>query len=111
VPFPAPEPQWGCFVQDAASAAIGEAINSMASISSSRLSWTEICANQRYQGRWVALDDPSYEGTSRTPQEGTVVDVDDDLAELCSRMKKANHKSCAVVFCDARRWFRNFLRA
>lgn len=83
----------------------------MTTTSSSRLSWSEICANQRYQGRWVALDAPSYEGTSRTPQEGTVVDVDDDLAELCSRMKKANHKSCAVVFCDARRWFKSLLRS
>lgn len=81
----------------------------MGSTEPARLSWTEICAKQQYRGRWVALDDPNYDGASRTPSEGTVVDVDDDLAELCSRMKKANHRACCVVFCDARRWFRGLV--
>lgn len=81
----------------------------MGSSATSRMSWTEICAKQQYRGRWVALDEPCYEDNSRTPSEGTVVDVDDDLAELCSRMKKSNQRSCAVVYCDARRWFRGLL--
>jgi len=81
----------------------------MGSSETSRMSWTEICGNKRYRGRWVALDEPAYDGGSRTPREGTVVDVDEDLAALCTRMKKANHRACAVVFCDARRWFRGLM--
>lgn len=63
------------------------------------MSWNEICSNKQYRGRWVALDSCRYDGPNTQPSEGTVVDADDDLAELCNRMKKSNQRSCAILFC------------
>ena len=68
---------------------------------SSRMSWNEICAHKQFRGRWVALDGCRYDDSTNQPAEGTVVDADDDLAELCSRMKKANHHFCTILFCEA----------
>lgn len=65
------------------------------------MSWHDICAQKQYRGRWVALDGCRYETGTQQPSEGTVVDVDDDLAELCNRMRRANHRCCAILFCEA----------
>jgi len=35
------------------------------------------------------------------PIEGDVVDTDDDLGSLCSRMREAGRSSCAIRFCDS----------
>lgn len=67
---------------------------------SSRMSWNEICAHQQFRGRWVALDRCRYDDSTKEPAEGTVIDADDDLAELCSRVKKANHHFCTILFCE-----------
>lgn len=64
------------------------------------MSWNEICSNNRYRGRWVALDGCRYDDAHTQPTEATVVDADDDLAELCNRMKKTNQRSCAILFCE-----------
>ncbi len=64
----------------------------------SRMSWEALCADSRYQQRWVALDDVRYEGGN--PVDGEVVDVDSDLAALCARVQSADHRSCAILFCD-----------
>jgi hypothetical protein len=34
------------------------------------------------------------------PVEGDVVDADEDLADLCGRLREAQRSSCAILFCD-----------
>jgi len=38
----------------------------------------------------------------RTAQviEGSIVDSDEDLVELCTRMRQADMQHCAIVFCS-----------
>jgi hypothetical protein len=67
---------------------------------SARMSWGDICAQQQYRGRWVALDGCRYDDATNQPAEGSVVDADDDLAELCGRMKRTNQHYCTILFCD-----------
>ncbi len=53
----------------------------------------------RFQGRWVALDNCRYDG-SHQPVEGDVVDSDEDLAELCGRLHEASRSKCIILYCD-----------
>jgi len=53
-----------------------------------------------YRGRWVALDNVKFDGRSNRPAEGVVVDADDNLVALCTRMRRADMHHCTVVFCD-----------
>jgi hypothetical protein len=64
-----------------------------------RMSWDDICRHDDYRGRWVALDDCRYEEQSGRAVEGSVVDVDDDLVELCSRIQQSQYTNCAILFC------------
>jgi hypothetical protein len=66
----------------------------------SRLTWPQICQSEEFQGRWVALDRCKYDPRTARPTEGTVVDADEDLVALCSRMQASDSKHCAVLFCD-----------
>lgn len=75
----------------------------MGSSPESRLSWTEICSQKRFQGRWLALDGCRYDGCPDHPAEAVVVDNDDDLAELCARMKRVARGCCTILYCDAPR--------
>jgi hypothetical protein len=50
----------------------------------------------------VALDECRYDPRTAQPTEGTVVDADDDLVVLCSRMQASDSKHCAILFCDDR---------
>jgi hypothetical protein len=50
----------------------------------------------------VALDDCKYDPRTAQPTEGTVVDADEDLVALCSRMQASDSKHCAIHFCDER---------
>ncbi len=75
-----------------------------------RLSWSEICSNGRFRGRWVALDDCRYDERSNQPAEGTVIDADDDLGALCNRMKQSDRRSCAILFCEAAGGIRQFFK-
>ena len=34
------------------------------------------------------------------PVEGSVVDADEDLAALCSRMQESDNRHCAILFCE-----------
>jgi len=67
-------------------------------VSHPRKSWPQICAQAEYWGRWVALDDCEYDEHTGQATLGTIVDIDADLAELCSRIRDSERKSCAIVF-------------
>ena len=64
------------------------------------MTWSEVCLSDRFRGRWVALDNVRYAAGSTSPVEAEVVDADEDLAELCSRMRAADRTSCAILFCE-----------
>jgi hypothetical protein len=68
----------------------------------SRLTWPQICRSEEFRGRWVALDECRYDPRTAQPTEGTVIDADEDLVALCSRMQASDSKHCAILFCDAR---------
>ena len=63
-----------------------------------RSSWLEIC--RVHAGEWVALDNVRYEPATSQPMEAEVVDTDEDLAELCARMREQDRSSCAILFCE-----------
>ena len=65
----------------------------------SRLSWGQIREHHDFRGRWVALDDCRYDGRTVQPVEGSVVDSDEDLVELCARIRANAMSHCAIVFC------------
>jgi hypothetical protein len=68
----------------------------------SRLTWPQICRSDEFRGRWVALDRCKYDPRTAQPTEGTVVDTDEDLVALCSRMQASDSKHCAILYCDER---------
>jgi len=61
--------------------------------------WSEICKSDQYSGRWIALDNVRFDPVTYQPLEADVVDVDDDIADLCSRMRAADRTSCAIMHC------------
>lgn len=65
-----------------------------------RLSWDQIRGVDLFRGRWVALDACRYDEATGRATEGEVVDIDDDLAELCQRVRSSQRRHCAIVFCD-----------
>ncbi|HJK98915.1 MAG TPA: hypothetical protein RMF84_16965 [Polyangiaceae bacterium LLY-WYZ-14_1] len=65
-----------------------------------RQSWSEICRQDALQGRWVAIDGAIYEDASDRPSYGTVVDADEDPAELCARLRESAFRNCAVHYVD-----------
>ena len=67
---------------------------------SSRLTWPQICRSSEYRGRWVALDECTYDARTAQPVEGSVVDADEDLVALCSRMQAGDSRHCAILFCE-----------
>jgi hypothetical protein len=67
----------------------------------SRLTWPSICNNEQFRGRWVALDDCRYDERTAEPLEGSVIDCDEDLVELCSRMQASDSRRCAILFCGS----------
>ncbi len=68
----------------------------------SRQTWPQICRNDEYRGRWVALDECKYDPRTAQPTEGTVVDADEDLVALCARMQESDNRHCAILYCDER---------
>jgi len=68
----------------------------------SRLTWPQICRSEEFRGRWVALDGCKYDPRTAQPTEGTVVDADEDLVALCSRMQDSDNRHCAILFCEER---------
>jgi hypothetical protein len=65
-----------------------------------RVAWRELCRSEEFRGRWVALDGVRYDPVTSQPIEGEVVDVDDDLADLCARMRSTDRTACAILHCD-----------
>ena len=65
-----------------------------------RMTWPELCRSAEFKGLWVALDNCRYDQDTRRPIEGDVVDSDEDLSELCTRMRETGRCSCAIMFCD-----------
>jgi hypothetical protein len=61
-------------------------------------------ANADKAGVWVALDNCRYDQATLQPIEGDIVDSDEDLAELCGRMRAAGRTSCAIFFCERDIW-------
>ena len=68
----------------------------------SRLTWPQIKQKSEYRGLWVALDECRYDAKTAEPVEGSVVDADEDLVALCSRMQDSDSKHCAILYCDER---------
>jgi hypothetical protein len=64
-----------------------------------RMTWPEICENEQLKGLWVAMDHCRYDQTTMEPIEGEVVDADEDLSHLCSRMRETGRGSCAIRLC------------
>jgi hypothetical protein len=64
------------------------------------LTWDQIRQSDRFKGRWVALDNCTYDPRTAQPIEGSIVDADEDLVELCRRMQKDENRHCAILFCD-----------
>ena len=65
-----------------------------------RMTWLEMCRSEEYRGRWVALDNVAYEDGSSQPQQADVVDSDEDLGELCTRMRESDRTACAILYCE-----------
>jgi hypothetical protein len=66
-----------------------------------RMTWEEICQDDALRGRWIAMDDCCFDEATGRAMEGLVVDCDDDLAELCDRMRQSKWKNCSIVFAEA----------
>ena len=66
-----------------------------------RMTWDEICSDAELRGRWIALDDCSFDESTGRATEGLVVDSDDDLAELCARMRESEHTNCSIFLADS----------
>lgn len=66
----------------------------------SRMTWPEIRRSDEYRGRWVALDNCRYDARTAQPVEGTIIDADEDLVELCTRIRQSENKHCAILFCE-----------
>jgi hypothetical protein len=71
---------------------------SIASAPQARLSIEQV--KQVLRGRWVALDACRYDTRTSQVIEGSIVDSDEDLVELCTRMRRADLQHCAIVFCS-----------
>ena len=65
-----------------------------------RMTWPQLQRSDEFRGRWVALDNCRYDAKTAQPVEGSVVDADEDLAELCSRIRSEDGRHCAIVFCS-----------
>ena len=48
----------------------------------------------------MALANVRYDPMTSLPLEAEVVDADDDLADLCARMRAADRTACAILHCD-----------
>jgi len=64
------------------------------------MTWPELCRSEQFKGVWVALDNCRYDKATLQPIEGDVVDHDEELADLCARLREAGRGSCAILFCE-----------
>ncbi len=66
-----------------------------------RLPWPEIRRRTEFQGQWIALEHCVFEAQTSEPTEGEVVDSDENLGELCKRVKRGEGRNLVIRFCDA----------
>jgi hypothetical protein len=66
-----------------------------------RMSWTAIRERKDLQGRWVALDECVYDDETGEAAEGSVVDADESLLNLCERLREEERRNCQILFCSA----------
>ena len=64
------------------------------------MTWEQICQSSELKGRWIALGECTYDEETGHATAGLVVDADDDLGELCSRMRDSHWRNCAICFAD-----------
>jgi hypothetical protein len=64
------------------------------------MAWANVRACETLAGVWVALDNCRYDQATHQPIEGDVVDSDEDLAELCGRLRETGRSSCVIYFCE-----------
>ena len=79
---------------------MGSRVMSAAVAPERRLSLQQARQDGLLRGRWVALDECRYDTRSAQVIEGSIVDSDEDLVELCTRMRRADLQHCAIVFCS-----------
>ncbi|MBW2455554.1 MAG: hypothetical protein JRI68_13625 [Deltaproteobacteria bacterium] len=65
-----------------------------------RVQWDVLSHHADYQGLWVALNAVRYD--SGVPVEGELIDADEDIAVLCTRIQSVEGAACAILFCDAK---------
>jgi hypothetical protein len=65
-----------------------------------RMTWEQICHRDDCRGRWVALHGCRFDEATQQVAEGDLVDMDDDLAELCQRVRASNRTNCSILFCS-----------
>ncbi len=63
-----------------------------------RMTWDQICHDNDLRGRWIAMDECQYDEATGRATEGLVVDSDDDLAELCARIRESSRTNCSILF-------------
>jgi hypothetical protein len=63
-----------------------------------RMTWDEICQSTDLRGRWIAMDECQFDEATGRATEGLVVDSDDDLAELCARIRESERTNCSILF-------------
>jgi hypothetical protein len=63
-----------------------------------RMTWDQICQSNELKGRWIAMDECQYDEATGRATEGLVVDSDDDLAELCARIRESERTNCSILF-------------
>lgn len=68
-----------------------------------RMTWDEICRREDCRGRWIALQACRFDEATGQANEGELVDIDDDLAELCRRVRSQHLTQCAIQFCGSSR--------
>jgi hypothetical protein len=64
------------------------------------MTWPQIQEMDEFRGRWVALDNCTYDARTAQPVEGSVVDADEDLVELCNRIRQSDSRHCAILYCS-----------
>jgi len=64
------------------------------------MTWSDLCQSDEFQGRWVALDGCRYDESTAKPVEGIVIDSDEDLVELCNRIRAKGGRDCAILYIE-----------
>jgi hypothetical protein len=64
------------------------------------ISWSQVRKSEDFIGRWVALDHCRFDRYEGQPTDGMVVDSDENLDELCRRLREAERGHCTIVYCE-----------